>query len=225
MKKNILLLILIASFSLNTFSQVKNFSIQYNSIEPPQNRIITSSVWKSIRMHRTFYAPWSKLTDKTTFQCYFSNKYLYFKFRVEDSTLTIKDVILKKTDIAPEDRAEIFLSPTKDMEKYYCMEVDPKGRNMEYLAVYKRENDYSWSFQTLQLQTEIKTWGYYVAGRLTLQEMKDLGFDIIAFYMGAFRADFKTSKSVVWYSLLKTSDKSPNFHKPHMIFPCSIKFK
>ena len=43
------------------------------------------------------------------------------------------------------------------------------------------------------------------------------------FRMGVFRADFTPEGNVNWYSAVPSDDKSPDFHKPDMLFPAIMR--
>ncbi len=216
------LVMLIGAIALSLPSQGArpHFNITRQTAEPAKGSIIGSDVWTKVPVSRTFHAPWSGLKDDSRFQCYLSKNYFYFKFQVNDPTLTLKRPFRKKLDVAEEDRVEIFMSATADMKVYYCMEMDPDGKALDYKAGYYRKFDYDWSFASLEMETQkaadLKS--YTVAGRLSTAEMKRLGISPQKFYLGVFRADFDTPKKVVWYSLLRKYRKTADFHLPEMLF-------
>ena len=194
-------------------------TLDYIEYEPDKGAILWSEIWLSVNVHKSFSAPWSdNRQDQTEFQCYLSFSYLYFRFRVPDKTLTLHDPFRRKLDVCDEDRAEIFLSATAGMDTYYCMEIDPKGRVLDYKANYYRQFDYEWSFSTLQTESYIADGCYIVSGRLSTAELQQLGIPIHGFYMGVFRADFDGPKDVVWYSLLRVEREQADFHIPEMLF-------
>ena len=195
------------------------FTMSWRTAEPDTGQIISAPIWDNVPVRKTFSAPWSgDLQDETEFQCYLSPHYFYFKFQVPDKTITQQEPFEKKLDVCNEDRAEIFLSACPGMETYYCMEIDPLGRPLDYVTNYYRQFDYEWSFQTLQIETTIEDAKYTVAGRLSTNEMIQLGIPTDQFYMGVFRADFNGPKDVVWYSLLRVERKQADFHIPEMLY-------
>ncbi len=195
------------------------FIMSRQTAEPDTGSIITAAVWDKVPLQKTFCAPWSDdKQDETEFQCYLSPHYFYFKFQVPDQTITLQEPFLNKLDVCCEDRAEIFLSATPGMETYYCMEIDPAGRALDYVSNYYRQFDYDWSFCTLQIETVVEDSKYIVAGRLSTLEMMQLGIPQNEFYMGVFRADFDGPEKVVWYSLLRTERKKADFHLPEMLY-------
>lgn len=179
----------------------------------------------SVKGLHALYAPWDGLEDNTVFHCFNDDGMLYFFYEVEDSSLTLTENFRGEADVEPEDRVEIFFSSTYDLkETYYCAEIDPLGRVMDYSCRYYSEMDYGWNFKTLESWGKVTDKGYFVGGKIALQELYELGIDIRKpFYMGVFRADFRPDGSVNWYSYVKTDDKAPNFHKPGVLFQVRIK--
>ncbi|MBO4642733.1 MAG: hypothetical protein J5661_07760 [Bacteroidaceae bacterium] len=200
-------------------SQSPEFVMTRQTAEPDTGSIITAPVWDKVPVQKSFCAPWTdNMQDETEFQCYLSPHYFYFKFQVPDQTITMQEPFQNKLDVCYEDRAEIFLSATPGMETYYCMEIDPLGRALDYVTNYYRQFDYDWSFSTLQIETVVEASKYIVAGRLSTMEMMQLSIPLNEFYMGVFRADFDGPEKVVWYSLLRTERKKADFHLPEMLY-------
>lgn len=165
------------------------------------------------------YAPWDNLNDETTFNCFVDKKNFYFIFNVIDTTITYVPNFSKESDVEIEDRVEIFFSPHKTMQPYYCAEIDPNGNVLDYKGLYYRILDYDWDFTSLLISTRLTENGYIVLGQIDLQELENLGIDLYSgFYMGVFRADYKSDLTVNWYSSVISNDEHPDFHKPEMLF-------
>lgn len=169
------------------------------------------------------HAPWDGLNDDTRFRCFADDGRFYFFYDVVDSTITISRDYKGERDVDFEDRVEIFFSAHNDMRRYYCAEIDPLARVMDYSAEFKARLDYSWNFKTLRAFGGLTETGYSVAGYVSLDELKQFGIDFNDFYMGIFRADFHSDGSVNWFSHVETDDESPYFHKPDMLFNAKIK--
>lgn len=170
------------------------------------------------------HAPWDGLEDVTTFRCHADQERFYFHYEVVDSTLTLIDPYEGERTVDWEDRVEIFFSQDADMTAYFCAEIDPMGRRMDYSSSYKSPLDYEWNFSTMRQAGQVTDQGYIVAGSVAISELAELGVDLKnGFYLGVFRADFHQDGSVNWYSAVKTDDESPYFHKPNVLFPARIK--
>ena len=52
-------------------------------------------------------------------------------YTVEDHDLVLVDDFTDKTDVIKEDRVEIFFAVDWRLDGYYCLEIDPRGREGE----------------------------------------------------------------------------------------------
>ena len=170
---------------------------------------------------QAFHAPWDHLSNRNRFYSYSSEERFFFTFEVLDSTLTLTEPFTSEADVEPEDRVELFFSPARGMNEYYCAEIDPKGRVLDYKARHYRQFDYSWNFTSLKVSTQLTPWGYRIGGSLLRSELEQLGCNLEkGFWMGIFQDDFQQDGSVHWYSFIPTADTVPDFHKPDVLFGC-----
>lgn len=169
------------------------------------------------------HAPWDGLEDETRFRCSSDEDNFFFYFEVSDSSLTLNPQFESESTVEHEDRVEIFFSPTADMASYWCAEIDPLGRVLDYSAHYPQKMDYGWNFESLLVNGALVEGGYLVWGKVSLKELRQMGIEAgKQFWMGVFRADYRPDLSVNWYSAVSSDDPSPDFHKPNMLFPSII---
>src|SRR5690606_25365312 len=122
--------------------------------------------------------------------------------------------------VAKGDRVEIFFSTDLDLESYYCLEIRPDGKVLDYKASYYRNFDETWDFEGLQVGTKINDSGYTVEGRIPLSTLRDLGMVVEEqfFYLGLFRAEFSSSGSGApeekWISWMTPESAEADFHIP-----------
>lgn len=172
-----------------------------------------------------FHAPWDAVPDDSTTMAYWATAdSLYFRFTVQEGSLCLTEGFSNERDVEPEDRVELFFSPTADMsEAYFAAEIDPYGRPMDYSARYYREMDYGWDFPGVRISSCITEGEYRVEAVFSRSELTALGLDLQkGFWLGAFRADFRRDGSVNWYSLRPTADLRADFHKPDILIPCRV---
>lgn len=174
------------------------------------------------RSVKVLHAPWDGLDDETEFTCQVKDGRLCFSFAVVDSTMTVSEDYPGERTVDFEDRVEVFFSRDSLMSSYWCAEIDPKARPMDYAAHFGQPFDYGWNFSTLECDAALTSVGYRVTASVALSELQKLGIDTRAFWMGVFRADFHPDMTVNWYSLVPTDDQSAYFHKPDVLFPASI---
>ena len=158
--------------------------------------------------------------DGTEFSCGIRDGRFRFSFRVLDSTVHAVETVAYKRDLERGDRVEVFFSPTADMSKrYYCAEIDPRGRVLDYSIVYPRKFDYTWSFRTLEKTCTLTPDGYAVEGSVSVEELKSFGIDPKRFWIGVFRADYDQDEQLVdWHSKVPHGPGDADFHRPCMLF-------
>lgn len=186
----------------------------------PKDALVISSEQTELQQ---LFAPWDGLTDNTVVTLWTTKENICFKYVVEDSDIILCEPYTDELCVNPEDRIEIFFSARPEMDIYYCAEIDPMGRVMDYSSLYYRQFDYEWNFSTISIESEITENGYIVAGSIAKQELKDLGIDLKGLYMGIFRADFHPVERENWYSRLAPYREFPDFHIPEVMFPAVIK--
>ena len=201
-------------------SQSTEFVMTCQTAEPDTGSIITATVWDKVPIQKSFFAPWSgDKQDETEFQCYLSPHYFYFKFQVPDQTITLQEPFLKKLDVCNEDRAEIFLSATPGMETYYCMEIDPAGRALDYVTHYYRQFDYDWH-SGITASGKPHKGGYRVDVEFPKSFLEELGVlqEDGSVILGLYRAEAVTPDNINWYSLVDPQTPEPDFHVPATLF-------
>lgn len=160
-------------------------------------------------------------TDKTHFVCGMTETDFVFRFEVQDEHIYAAKVFTSKRVVAGTDRVELFFSPTPTLDgDYYCAEIDPLGRVMDYKAKLYRKFDMTWAFKTMKTQASVIPGGYAVSGSVSKQELVNLGIDPGKFGLGVFRGDFdQEGKLVGWCSAAPMPDfRKPDFHKPDVFF-------
>lgn len=190
-------------------------SIPFSEKEIKIDGHIDEDDWEQAVSVESLFAPWEKNhSDKTKFRAFVSKNYFNFCFRVEDNTL-ITVPFEKELSVASEDRVELFFSNDTTLAKYYCIEIDPKGNVLDYVAKNYREFNDNWNFKSKKVGTKITDTSYIVEGKISLKELNELGISN-TFYLGIFRADFKSHKSddVTWFSWIKPDSSDPDFHIP-----------
>ena len=174
--------------------------------------------WNIPSAVRGLIAPWDgAVKDSTAFYVCHDKKNLYFLYEVSDTTLVYNN---EKTEasVGSSDRVEFFFSKDPEMKTYYCAEIDPQGKVMDYEAHHYRKFDGSWNFKDLKVATYIGKDSYRVEGSLSLKSLKDLGLVSPEgeIRMGVYRADYFGNKDdqVVWSSWIVPEATEPDFHIP-----------
>lgn len=172
-------------------------------------------------------APWDGAgKDRTAFSVCHDKKKLYFLYEVSDTTIIYND---EKTEasVGSSDRIEFFFSKDPAMADYYCAEIDPQGKVMDYHARSYRKFDLDWNFKGLKLATHIGKDSYIVEGSIPLKSLEDMG--VISpegeIRLGVYRADYYGQKEneVSWLTWIVPDAAGPDFHIPSSLGVLKLK--
>ena len=182
----------------------------------------TDILWEKAIPISNFVYPWNDGTPpKTIFRGLWDQQFFYFCFVVDDMNIIAPGDPDDKRGVLPSDRVEIFFKSQGAMDPYFCLEMDPIGRVLDYKAHYYRNVDFDWKWpdQGLEVFASLIEKGYVVEGKISLQSMRELGIlNATTIHAGLFRGDFypvdgKENK-VKWISWIKPDSENPDFHIP-----------
>ena len=221
----------------------RTYTVQYL----PQVRIeldghLNEAQWSHAISESDFIFPWQERTAPATeFRALCDDDHFYFTFRVMDADLFVLADLPEESYAVFEDRIEIYFARDDQMQNYYCIEIDPHGRTMDYSGAYYRQLDLNWHCPGLETQGVIFDQGYTVEGRIPLATFIDLGFPALRpgtkIRFGLFRAEFSHDRSgkhveqkdsihnlglrlegppplEAWMSWIDPNVTSPDFHVP-----------
>lgn len=178
--------------------------------------------WGRAIILKDFLLPWEN--DKpqlTIFRALYDTSNLYIFFQAMDHNMVIKDSIRNEIDISKEDRVELFISKNKTMDEYFCIEIDPLGRVLDYRASYYRKFDDKWNIDGILVGSKIYPESYQVEFSIPLKSLIKMGVNISEdFYVGLFRADLENSVSGLkenWLSWVDPKTPEPDFHVPQAL--------
>ncbi|MCB0657636.1 MAG: carbohydrate-binding family 9-like protein [Saprospiraceae bacterium] len=178
--------------------------------------------WATATILTDFINPWSPdPVPPTQFQALWDDQYFYFLYQVEDRNIIAPGDPNDKRGVLPSDRVEIFFKANGEMDPYYCLEMDPRGRVLDYIARFYRQVDFDWEWPEDALvvkasQTENQ---YVVEGRITLKSLREMGIlSGSQMEAGLFRGDYFPVKGkenqVHWISWIQPESQKPDFHLP-----------
>jgi len=176
--------------------------------------------WDMANELDNFSYPWSNETpQKTLFKALWDEQYLYFKFEVTDSNILTFVDKNDKMEIVKSDRVELFFTCDNALDTYYCLEMDPLGRILDYKASFHRNFDYNWEWPGggLQVISSITDSGYTVEGSITLKSLKKLNLlQSKSIYTGIYRGEcielIGNNASLEWISWIDPKIPEPDFH-------------
>ena len=190
--------------------------------------------WSLANVERNFVFPWKTnvAAPLTEFHALCDDVFLYFCFRVEDADIVVLETLRNKLDILAEDRVELFFSRDCQMDDYYQLEIDSRGRVYDCHSSYYRQQDREWHWPGLETKAAMLANGYVVEGRMPLASFETLAFPPlrpgVKILCGLYRAEFshdRRSPSPAnrqtgvppledWMSWIDPKTPTPDFHIP-----------
>ena len=180
--------------------------------------ILEEKVWKNTNGESSFGFPWQKeMSPRTTFRAFYDEDCLYFCFSVEDRDIVYDKSRNDEMVLTVEDRVEIYFAKDKKLKDYYCIEIDPLGRTLDYSAQYYRNFDVDWGCKGLKTAAVMTEQGYNVEGMIPIDSLADL-FDETELSVGLYRAEISLGPEEAlieeWISWVDPKTKEPDFHTP-----------
>lgn len=177
------------------------------------------SVWNKATIINDFSSPWtSTKPSKTEFKALWDENYLYFCFKIEDTSIHIDKTDNSFKSINVSDRVELFFRNNASLNPYYCLEIDPCSRIMDFKALPEKEFDFNWCWpkKDLVVKSNISDKGYVVEGKISINSLKKLNLIINhKIETGIFRAKYYLQNNGYepeWITWIDPKTETPNFH-------------
>jgi hypothetical protein len=180
-----------------------------------------NKAWQKATVLTDFIYPWQpEKAPATSFSALWDGEWLYCLYQATDDSIITPVIKNNKMDAGVSDRVEIFMTPDTSLTPYYyCLEMDPTGRTLDYRASFYRKMDYTWSWPAKQyfIKTSTTNTGYIVETAISIQSLNELGLlQKQRLLAGLFRAERKTAQgsynSFHWISWVKPNAAQPDFH-------------
>lgn len=178
--------------------------------------------WNDAEALTDFAYPWdTEQAPHTSFRALHDASWIYFLFEAADENVIIHVSTNDKWEVVSSDRVEIFFRSNEEMSPYYCLEIDPKGRVLDYEATFHRQFNYPWTWPKGHLKIEATeiTGGYKVQFAISKQAMGDLGL-LKGNWIeaGLYRANcvqaIDAQAHMKWISWVHPDSTTPDFHIP-----------
>ncbi|GJM32726.1 MAG: hypothetical protein DHS20C18_17270 [Saprospiraceae bacterium] len=180
-------------------------------------------IWHDLPVITDFTYPWrQEVAPPTTFRAFYTDDHLFFRFTAEDMLIEQKIETDMFRPVVDSDRVEIFFRVDAKMQPYYCLEMDARGRVLDYVAHYHRKFDYDWEWPVEQLwiEAELTQNAYQVTGSISLASLRQLGiWHSQKIEVGLYRAQYLfdangQQREVKWISWCQPDSPHPDFHIP-----------
>ncbi len=222
-------IVLLVSCGTNKEKNIDKESNAYivNSIEGEKiilDGVLSEVAWEEANSMTGFTLPWENNESQLTeFKALYDNDNFYFSFAVVDTEVVVLDSIDTEEYLVYEDRVEIYFAFDDSLsEPYYCIEVDPKGRFLDYRATFPRQFEFDVDWGSIKAESVLTDYGYVVEASVSLDDMKHLGYKInndkTILKVAVFRADFEKENSDTlverWQAWIDPNLDEPDFHVP-----------
>lgn len=177
-------------------------------------------LWELANSLTDFSSPWRTLQDtETEFRALWDGDNLYFMFKVVDSHIHVDKKYSGNESINVSDRVELFFRQNDSLNPYYCLEIDPTPRIMDFRAFPNRAFDFDWNWPENHLTVKSHSGpdGFIVEGKISMASLKKLNLiHDQAIETGIFRAKYvKVDASTyepIWITWVNPETETPDFH-------------
>ncbi|PJB19099.1 MAG: endoxylanase [Flavobacteriaceae bacterium CG_4_9_14_3_um_filter_33_16] len=179
-----------------------------------------SPFWEKANILSYFHSPWEAIKDtETKFKALCDGDSLYFCFEVLDDTIHIDETDDSFHSINVSDRVELFFRSNASLNPYYCLEIDPTSRIMDFKAYPNKNFDFNWNWphEGLLVNSSFNPQGFCVEGKISIASLKELNLIHDGkIETGIYRAKYyKTKKNdfePIWLTWINPKTETPNFH-------------
>lgn len=180
----------------------------------------TSELWNCAYSLKGFDSPWADFKiNNLTFKALWDGEKLFFCFLVNDSNVYVDNTDDSNSSINNSDRVELFFRCNKNLDPYYCLEIDSTSRIMDFKAYPNKlfDFDWNWPIDDIEIKSKINNKGFIVEGALSIESLRKLklikGSKI---EVGIFRAKYIKNKDLIfepiWITWINPNTETPNFH-------------
>lgn len=200
---------------------------EYSAVRISDNQLningkVNHSAWKKAKGLIDFCSPWDdEEVRKIEFKALWDASFLYCSFKVQDAEVYINKTDNIRDSINDSDRVELFLRSNKNLDPYYCLEIDPTARLMDFKAKPNKEFDFDWSWpkKDIMIKSDIQKDYFTVEIAISLVSLTQM--DLLKdgkIEMGIYRAKYNKQENEnykpTWITWVNPNTKTPNFHTP-----------
>ncbi|MFD2938849.1 sugar-binding protein [Flavobacterium notoginsengisoli] len=200
---------------------MKNYNV--NQIEKnilQINGLGNNPIWNNATVLTDFVSPWDSMTpDKIELRALWDLDHIFFLYKVYDGNIHIDKTDDSVESIAKSDRVEIFFRKDDLLNPYYCLEIDPEPRIMDFIAYPNWQFDYDWKWpeKHLTVKSNSQKDFFTVEIAISIESLKK--FNLIKgnkIEAGLYRAKYIKQSNLdyepVWISWINPNTEMPNFH-------------
>jgi hypothetical protein len=188
-------------------------------------------LWNKAELLTDFVSPWdNKKPEKIEFRAIWDTKNIFFCFTVYDKLVHIDKKDDSIDSIGNSDRVEIFFRTNKSLNPYYCLEIDPTPRIMDFKANPNQNFNFEWNWpkNDLIVKSQINSNNFTVEIAISIKSL--LNLNLIKenkIEAGIFRAKYMGLENSIfeptWISWVNPNTENPDFHRPESFGMLNLK--
>jgi hypothetical protein len=187
------------------------------------------SIWDKAVSLTDFCSPWEDTTfDKIEFKALWNKENLLCRFRVEDPEVHIDITEVGNKSINISDRVELFFRIDDSLSPYYCLEIDPSARIMDFRAQPARQFDFDWNWPAkhIEVRSVMQPDYFIVEIALSIDFLKELGIlKNGQLETGIFRAKYKQQENgsykPIWITWVDPKTETPISIRRPLLVGCA----
>lgn len=180
------------------------------------------SIWGDANSLTNFSSPWNNEPIKRIeFKAVHNSEKIFFQFKVDDNHVHIHTSLDKNDSINNSDRVELFFRSNASLNPYFCLEIDPLARIMDFKAKPNKDFDFNWNWpkNDIEVKSIMEPDYFIVEIAISLQSLKDLNLlKDEKIETGIYRAKYNQQKDgsfePTWIPWVDPNTEMPNFHTP-----------
>lgn len=177
-------------------------------------------IWKEANSLTDFSSPWvDKPITKIEFKALHDFEKIFFLFKVYDSQTHIQPSEDETDSINNSDRVELFFRKDASLIPYYCLEIDPTSRVMDFKALPNKKFDFNWNWPSkdIEVKSSIETNYFTVEIAINKTTLIELGLlkegEIeTGIYRAKYNKQQNGSYEPTWITWVDPKTDMPNFH-------------
>jgi hypothetical protein len=177
-------------------------------------------LWNKADKLLDFCSPWdSEQIKPIEFKALCDTETLFFCFKIEDADVHIDTTDNTIRSINESDRVELFFRSNELMDPYYCLEIDPTPRIMDFKAHPNKQFDFTWNWPSddIEVMSSIESTHFTVEIAISLASLTKLGLlKEGKIETGIYRAKYNKQENgnfePTWITWVNPETATPNFH-------------
>lgn len=179
------------------------------------------SIWENANLLNDFSSPWdNKQVKKIEFKTLHNCKDVFFQFKVFDENVHIHPSKNKNDSINNSDRVELFFRTNASLNPYYCLEIDPTARIMDFKAYPNKRFDFNWNWPNnhIKVVSHISDNHFTIDIAISIESLKSLSLlKENRLETGIYRAKYdkvegENKYQPTWITWINPNTDEPNFH-------------